>query len=356
MISNFTPRRIFMLTIALSSCLILMVSSVYASRIVSHEIESTAIAGNKAGISSTRNIDVYLPDGYEDGTHRYPVIYWVPGFTSGDGGAMYQNVLDNAIQSGKITPTIAVFVDVHEGISCINSPLIGKWEDFMVSELVPFIDKTYPTIPDPKARGIGGHSSGGYTALILPILYPNVWGSIGTNDPAFWIMQVYSSITPPLPQGIGEYASAGIYMKIYLQLAASFNPNPNSPLLCDMPVTPDGKQVPEVWEKLGAFNLMNSNTLDKYTSTLKDLLSITIVVPEETTGTNSAWNINFISNLQSADISTTRLDMPGGHAFWMPERFVAIAEQLLKAMQGSGTSVSSRDKLVATWGEIKGKQ
>jgi hypothetical protein len=169
-------------------------------------------------------------------------------------------------------------------------------------------------------------------------------------------MQVYSSITPPLPQGIGEYASAGIYMKIYLQLAASFNPNPNSPLLCDMPVTPDGKQVPEVWEKLGAFNLMNSNTLDKYTSTLKDLLSITIVVPEETTGTNSAWNINFISNLQSADISTTRLDMPGGHAFWMPERFVAIAEQLLKAMQGSGTSVSSRDKLVATWGEIKGKQ
>jgi hypothetical protein len=282
MISNFTPRRIFMLTIALSSCLILMVSSVYASRIVSHEIESTAIAGNKAGISSTRNIDVYLPDGYEDGTHRYPVIYWVPGFTSGDGGAMYQNVLDNAIQSGKITPTIAVFVDVHEGISCINSPLIGKWEDFMVSELIPFIDKTYPTIQDPKARGLGGHSIGGYTALILPILHPNVWGSIGMNDPSTWVFGDFitdeadypqefksdfawaRSLFSSVPNDINGYNSADNFAKILLQVGTSFSPNPDSPILCDMPFnTQTGDWNQAARDKWNAYNLMNSVIVKK---------------------------------------------------------------------------------------------
>ncbi|HGJ64545.1 TPA: hypothetical protein ENS27_04055 [bacterium] len=333
-----------------------MASDVHASRIVSHDIESTAIAKNAVGIKSLRNILVYLPDGYEDGKHRYPVIYWIPGWGSGAGagGGTYQKVLDNAIQSGKITPVIVVSVDVHEGILCLNSPIVGNWEDFMVSELVPFIDKTYPTIPDPNARGLAGHSAGGYTALMLPLLHPNIWGSVGGNDPALWITNMYASVSPPFPQNLNEYASATLYNKILLQLASSFSPNPDSPILCDLPVTPNGVRLPEVLEKLGNYDLMIPNTLDHYTETLKNFLSITIVVPEIMDGTtNSSWNIGFINYLQSAGITTTRLDMPGAHASFMPERFIAIAEELLKAMQGSGTSVSPKGKASTLWGEIR---
>jgi S-formylglutathione hydrolase FrmB len=368
-------RRICMLTFTLSLVLMFGVVDLQASRIVSHDIESTAIANNKLGISSTRHIEVYLPDGYEDGKHRYPVIYWVPGWT-GDavnwGSAIYNNVLDDAISSGKITPTIAVFVDVHEGILCLNSPLVGNWEDFMVSELVPFIDKTYPTIPDPKARGLGGHSGGGYTAAILPILHPNVWGSIGMNDPAiaicwfttdesdfpaelkswFW---AFRGVFSRLPSDINGYNSVDFYVKIMLQAGTSFNLNPDSPILCDLPINKAGEWVPEVRDKWSAFDLMNPNTIANYSAIWKKLLSITIVVPTLMEGTNSVSNLHFMSLLQSNGITTTRLDMPGGHADYSPERFIAITEQLLKAMQGSGTSVSSRGKLVATWGDIKSK-
>ncbi|MEK7395454.1 MAG: alpha/beta hydrolase-fold protein, partial [Candidatus Poribacteria bacterium] len=281
MTSNLISRRISILVFTLSLVLMFCALDLQASRIVSHDIVSTAIAGNKAGISSTRNIEVYLPDGYDNGKHRYPVIYWVPGWGSGAGGAMYQNVLDNAIQSGKITPTIAVFVDVHEGILGINSPLVGKWEDFMVSELVPFIDKTYLTIPDPKARGLGGHSGGGYTALILPALHPGVWGLIGGNDPGFWIFWTYIIDKADLPEelkyffdfvrtefsnlpsDINGYNSASMYGKILLQMGTSFSPNSDSPILCDMPVNKAGEWVPEARNKWSNYDLMNANTIAK---------------------------------------------------------------------------------------------
>jgi len=347
-----------------------------ASKIVSHEIESTAIAGNKAGISSTRNIEVYLPDGYDNGKHRYPVIYWIPGYSSDAvtwGSSIYSSVLDGAIKTGRITPTIAVFIDVHEGLWFLNSLATGNWEDFIVSELVPFIDKTYPTIPDPQARGIMGHSAGGYSALILPILHPNVWGCIGLNDPAAWLMwyplidksdvPVTTDFAPlhdgykNLPKDIGGYNSVGLYTKALIELGTSFSPNLNSPILCDMPVTPDGNWVPEILEKWSAYDLTNPNTIPQYTETLKKLLSITFIVPEvmDLWETNSVPNIYLIDCLNKAGISITRLNMPGGHGAYMPERFIAITEQLLKAMQGSGTSVSSRGKLVATWGDIKSK-
>jgi hypothetical protein len=373
MTSNPISRRICMLTLVITLVISLCVGDVYASRIISHDIESTAIANNKVGISGTRHIEVYLPDGYEDGKHRYPVIYWIPGYSGSAGGATYSNALDEAIKTGRITPTIAVFIDVHEGIWFLNSLATGNWEDFIVSELVPFIDKTYPTIPDPNARGLGGHSAGGYSAFILPILHPNIWGCIGGNDPAIWLMwyplidksdvPVTSDFAPlhagyrNLPKDIGGYNSANLYTKALIELGTSFSPNLNSPILCDMPVTPDGNWVPEIREKWSAYDLTNPNTLPKYVETLKRLLSITIVVPEimNVNVTNSYPNIYLIDLLKTAGITITRLDMPGDHGTDMPGRFIAITEQLLIAMQGSGTSISSRDKLVATWGEIKSK-
>jgi len=371
MITNRISRRFCILTFALSLVLMFWVDGVYASRVVSHEIESTAIAKNMVGISNIRHVEVYLPDGYEDEKYRYPVIYYIPGWTQPQsvGGDFFRNVLDDSIKNGKITPTIAVFLDVHEGMLFLNSAVFGNWEDFMVSELIPFIDKTYRTIPDPKARGLTGVSSGGYTALILPILHPNIWGSVGMNDPAFWIMWEFitdeadfpvslksdfawaRSVFQTIPQDINGYASADTYARILLQVAASFSPNPNSPIFCDMPVT-GGDWVQEAREKWSAYDLINPKTLAKYSETLKNLLSITFIVPEDV-ATNRVSNIYFIERLQSAGISVTRIDMPGAHGDFQPERFIALTEQLLKAMQGSGTSVSPQGKVATKWGEIK---
>ncbi len=124
------------------------------------KFESPSIAKNKVGISSNRLINVYIPTGYEKSDLRYPTIYWIGGYTNKT-LYNYPKMLDDAIQNGKIAPLIVVFINTPEGTWFLNSEIFGYWEDFLVKELVPYIDGNYRTIPDMKKRGIGGHSAGG---------------------------------------------------------------------------------------------------------------------------------------------------------------------------------------------------
>ena len=75
------------------------VSGVHGSQLVMHNIESQAIADNMMGISSIRHIEVYLPDGYEDGNRQYPVLYWIPGGGGVAAASFYKIAIDDAIQA-----------------------------------------------------------------------------------------------------------------------------------------------------------------------------------------------------------------------------------------------------------------
>jgi enterochelin esterase-like enzyme len=156
--------RLTIFTVTLTFYL-LGISAVYGSEVIDHEIDSKQIAGNKVGFSSVRKFQVYLPDEYRNNeSERYPVIYWIPGFADST-TYQYQRSLDDAIRSRKIPATIAVFIDAREGILFLNSSVFGYGEDFLVKELIPFIDSTYRTIADKYSRCIAGHSAGGFTAV-----------------------------------------------------------------------------------------------------------------------------------------------------------------------------------------------
>lgn len=339
----------------ISFCILLVALPLFAGTVVSHDIDSPSIAKNAVGIKSLRHIEIYLPSGYDTSTDRYPVLYWIPGFGGSADGVTYKIALDKAIRNGVISPTIVVFIDVSDEIWLFhNSPLIGNWEDFMLSELVPFIDKTYRTIPNAQARGLMGHSSGGYSALLLPVLHPNVWGSIGLNDPAAFAMWYpideeadiqalnsdYASIKWAfigMPKALDGYDAFTPYVKLLLQMGASFSPNSNSPILADMPRSKRGEWVQEIREKWSDYDLTNPKSISKYSAILKNLSSLTIIVPEimAIENTNSVTNLYFIERLKTAGISVTRLDMPGDHGSDRPGRLVALAEQLLKSMPGA---------------------
>lgn len=57
----------------------------------------------------------------------------------------------------------------------VNSPVRGNWEDYVVNDLVAHIDSTYRTIPEAESRGIAGHSMGGFGALNLAMLHPEIF-------------------------------------------------------------------------------------------------------------------------------------------------------------------------------------
>ena len=198
-----------------------------------------------------------------------------------------------------------------------------------------------------------GWSAGGYSAMLLAVLHPNIWGSIGMNDPAVWLMwsplndeksdsQALKDLAPAfkvkfkiMPKSLEGYSSFSVDTRVLLQKGASFSPNPNSPILSDMPVTPDGKKwVQEVWEKWSDYDLTEAKSLAKYSATLKKLASIVIIIPESD-ASNRICNEYLLKVFQAAGISVTRLDMPGKHWVSRDIRFVALAEQLLKKMQST---------------------
>jgi Putative esterase len=120
------------------------------SQIVSRELRSENFTHSKVGTSPVRKMVLYLPAGYDGSSKRHPVIYFLPNpfgsyrfaFDQKDA----QGLFSRAIASGVIGKFILVCVDMNAPLGAswyVNSPATGKWEDFMVKELVPYIDANF---------------------------------------------------------------------------------------------------------------------------------------------------------------------------------------------------------------------
>lgn len=154
------------------------------SRLVDGRLESKNIAGNKAGISATRNVRVFLPAGY-DGKRRFPVVYYLHNLFETETSIYTQNdargIFDAAIRDGVIAGVIVVSADFSTPAGSsfyTNSPVTGNWEDFLVDELVPYVDRTFRTLARPDARGLAGDRIGGYGAIRISMRRPGVFGSV----------------------------------------------------------------------------------------------------------------------------------------------------------------------------------
>jgi pimeloyl-ACP methyl ester carboxylesterase len=160
------------------------------SRIEKARISSRNFEGNKIGISGLRNYRVYLPDGYDSSSKRYPVLYYLHSFFEDDATFFdHQNgskLFDQAIAKADIGAVIVVTVDFNTpvgGSLYTNSPVTGYWEDFMIEELVPQIDRTYRTLARRESRGIFGHYIGGNGAIRFASRHPGVFGSVYAMHP-----------------------------------------------------------------------------------------------------------------------------------------------------------------------------
>jgi len=127
---------------------------------------------------------VYLPPGYETPGKRFPTIYVMHGmpgevrdpFVKG----RIQNTADQLIVAQKIEPVILVGWDGQgpggpaDVTNFLNRPDYPM-ESFITRELVPYVDKTFKTRPDPRFRALDGISAGGYAAPNFLFKHPNIW-------------------------------------------------------------------------------------------------------------------------------------------------------------------------------------
>ncbi len=162
------------------------------SKIVERVIHSKNFDGNKIGVSAERKLVVYLPAGYDGVSKRYPVLYFFPspmdGYRTLFAKSGAQALFDRAIAREIVRSFILVSADMTTPLGAswfVNSSVTGNWEDFVVQELVPYVDASFRTIPTRDARGLVGHHMGAYGAIRIGMKHTDVFGSIYGMNP--WV-------------------------------------------------------------------------------------------------------------------------------------------------------------------------
>jgi S-formylglutathione hydrolase FrmB len=154
-------------------------------------VESELLADNPLGDPARRPLYVYLPPDYSD-ANTYPAIYVLQAFAGQldrwlNHKAFEPNMperIDALFSRDDVPPCIVVLVDAwtsYLGSQFINSTSTGPYMDYLCDEVVPFVDESYSTIPERDHRGVTGHSSGGYGALVVPMLRPDVFGALASH-------------------------------------------------------------------------------------------------------------------------------------------------------------------------------
>jgi hypothetical protein len=158
-------------------------------------VDSEILAGNPLGDPARRPLYVYASPGVVDGTAtEVASVYVIQGFTGQldmwlGRSAFEPTVIErlDATFSGPdrdCPDAVLVFVDAWTsvgGSQFINSTATGNYLDYICDEIVPFVDAHYPTAGSPARRGIAGKSSGGYGAMVLPMLRPDVFGALASH-------------------------------------------------------------------------------------------------------------------------------------------------------------------------------
>jgi predicted alpha/beta superfamily hydrolase len=150
-----------------------------------------------------RDILVWLPPGYDaDSTRSYPVLYFHDGNNVLDAATSFKGIewgVDEAaermIRSGGVRPFVVVAVyntpdRVAEYTPVADAQQGGgrahDYERFLLDELVPFVDRTYRTLPGPQNRGLAGSSLGAIVSLHVALRCPERFGLVGCVSPAAW--------------------------------------------------------------------------------------------------------------------------------------------------------------------------
>ncbi|MCF8379311.1 MAG: esterase family protein [Bacteroidales bacterium] len=124
------------------------------------------------------NYAVVLPEGYYNTTDSYPVVYLLHGF--GDNCKAWYNAGSIRYFSERmgadIVPMIFVMMDAYTTYYVDKYNGRFPYMEMVTTELVPEIDSIYRTEKSSIKRAVMGYSMGGYGALILPILNPEVFG------------------------------------------------------------------------------------------------------------------------------------------------------------------------------------
>ena len=136
-------------------------------------------------LKNTRKISVYTPPGYSKNAPPYNLLVVF------DGDSFIETVptpttLDNLISEKRIAPTIALIVGNAKGMRGTELPCNPTFAEFLNSELIPWLRRSYNVTLDPRGVTIGGCSYGGLAATCAAYRHPETFGNVLSQSGSYW--------------------------------------------------------------------------------------------------------------------------------------------------------------------------
>lgn len=331
-------------------------------RIETNSFESQALRGNRLDDPHVRPLSVYLPAGYDDDpARRYPVILMLS--SHGNTGAAMLNwrpwdesldqQLDRLIGSGAMLPVIMIVPDTWTrlgGALHVNTPALGNYGDYLLNEIIPYVDAHYRTLADGAHRGVMGRSSGGYAALYHAMMTPGMFAAVAdhSGDAYFEFMALpdiarlhrnlmrfggldglFAATKQTGSKDQAFYDSVSI-----LTFAATFAPNDAAPYGFDLPIDMEtGALREDVWERCKHFDPINLAGDPDHAASLRGLKELFIDC-----GMYDEYNLQVGARLLSRTLTRVNVphtyeEYPGGHR-GTHYRYEVSLPRLAKALVG----------------------
>jgi S-formylglutathione hydrolase FrmB len=254
---------------------------------------SEALRGNPLGDPHERPLHVWVP---EDDSRRYPSIYVIQGMAGMV--ELWFNVEPwtpsfpdriAALDPAAVVVLVDAFTAVG-GSQFLDSPTIGHYHTYLCDELVPYIDANFPTLAAREHRGIQGKSSGGYGAMITPLLRPDLFGGLATHAGDALFEHCYARDFAPAARALREEyggsfdafwadlrsgrpirskASDEVLINTYA-MAAAYSAGE---LPFDLQTA---ERIPEVWERWLAFDPVVLAREERHRETLRNMRAVWI--------------------------------------------------------------------------------
>jgi pimeloyl-ACP methyl ester carboxylesterase len=330
-----------------------------------HRLESRVLKENPWGDPTERDLPVYVPPSGE--TRGAPLLVLLSGYT-GTGWHYFQRGtflndsllgrLDRLVRTKALPEAVMVApncITSLGGSQYLNSTATGRYEDYVVQELVPWVRQRYGT----GATAVLGTSSGGYGAMVLGLRHPDVFSAIATDAGDAYFEYCYP---PDFPTAFRELRAAGgpeaFLQEMFraplpgfgpshpkakaistLAYASCFSPIESEPGRFDIPFDLEtGALRDEVWSRWLAWDPVRMVAEAPYADAARRLATLYVCAgrKDEFGLDVSARIFADVARRQGAKVEFEEFD--GGH-FDKAPRYDVIYQRLLTAL---GATPSSR--------------
>jgi S-formylglutathione hydrolase FrmB len=204
-------------------------------------------------------------------------------------------LVDSLFADSSVPPAIVVFVDAWTslgGSQFLDSSGTGNYHTYLCDEVVPWVDTRYRTIADREHRAITGKSSGGYGAMVTPMLRPDLWGGLATHAGDALFENVYLPEFRQVARTLrNDYGGAyerfwedfrsrpalakesDAYLLNVWCMAACYSADPDGTVRLPFEIT-TGRIIPDIWERWLAWDPVRM--VPDHAETLRGLRAIYI--------------------------------------------------------------------------------